>query len=247
MKQLEGKIAIVTGGSQGIGKAIVKQFLDEGAQVAIWDIDVTKAKATQAEYDPSGERIRIYEVNVADFQQVEQQMAATHNDFGRIDILVNNAGITRDSSLKKMSLEQWDQVIGVNLNGVFYCVKAAFPYMAAQGYGRIVNASSVVGIQGNFGQTNYVATKAGVIGMTKVWAREFGRKGITVNAVAPGFINTEMMSTIPDNVLDGIKGKSPLNRLGEVDEVASVYTFLASDAAAFVTGTTISVDGGVSL
>ena len=247
MKQLEDKIAIVTGGSQGIGKAIVQQFLDQGAKVAIWDIDTEKAEATKAELGASDAQLKIYQVNVAEWEAVEATMKATHADFGRIDILINNAGITRDASMKKMSLEQWNQVIQVNLNGVFYCVRAAFPIMAAQNYGRIVNASSVVGIQGNFGQTNYVATKAGVIGMTKVWAREFGRKGITVNAVAPGFINTEMMSTIPEKVLDNIKGKSPLNRLGEVDEVASVYTFLASDAAAFVTGTTISVDGGVSL
>ena len=238
MKQLEDKIAIVTGGSQGIGKAIVQQFLDQGAKVAIWDIDTEKAEATKAELGASDAQLKIYQVNVAEWEAVEASMKATHADFGRIDILINNAGITRDASMKKMSLEQWNQVIQVNLNGVFYCVRAAFPIMAAQHYGRIVNASSVVGIQGNFGQTNYVATKAGVIGMTKVWAREFGRKGITVNAVAPGFINTEMMSTIPEKVLDNIKGKSPLNRLGEVDEVASVYTFLAS---------TISVDGGVSL
>lgn len=214
--------------------------------MAIWDIDEGKGQET-LESLGSSERVRFYKVNVTDWEQVEACMAQTHNDFGQIDILVNNAGITRDSSLKKMSLEQWEQVIGVNLNGVFYCVKAAYPYMAQSGGGRIINASSVVGIQGNFGQTNYVATKAGVIGMTKVWAREFGRKGITVNAIAPGFINTDMMSTIPENVLAGIRGKSPLNRLGEVEEVASAYTFLASDEASFITGTTLSVDGGVSL
>lgn len=246
MKRLKDKVAIVTGGSQGIGKAIVKQFLEEGAQVALWDIDPAKGEETAAEFKVLGE-VHVYKVDVSDWEQVEATMAKTHADHGRIDVLVNNAGITQDSSLKKMSLEQWERVIQVNLNGVFYCVKAAYPIMAAQGEGRIINASSVVGIQGNFGQTNYVATKAGVIGMTKVWAREFGRKGITVNAVAPGFINTEMMATIPDQVLDGIRQKSPLNRLGEVDEVAHVYTFLASPEASFVTGTTISVDGGVSL
>lgn len=247
MNRLQDRVAVVTGGSQGIGKAIVEQFIQEGANVAIWDIDLEKAQAIQQNLDPEGTRIKTYQVNVGDHEKVSETMNQTHADFGRIDILVNNAGITRDSSLKKMTMEQWQQVIEVNLNGVFYCVKAAFPFMAAQNYGRIINASSVVGIQGNFGQTNYVATKAGVIGMTKVWAREFGRKGITVNAIAPGFINTEMMSTIPAPVLDNLKGKSPLNRLGEVEEVANAYTFLASDQAAFITGTTISVDGGISI
>lgn len=247
MDRLKEKVAIVTGGSQGIGKAIVKQYLEEGARVALWDINAEKGALVASELDPSGERIQVYAVDVADWDSVKSAMEATVRDMGSVEVLVNNAGITQDSSLKKMSLEQWHKVIEVNLNGVFHCVRAAYPVMAEKGYGRIINASSVVGIQGNFGQTNYVATKAGVIGMTKVWAREFGRKGITVNAVAPGFINTEMMSTIPEKVLEGICSKSPLNRLGEVDEVASVYTFLASDEAAFITGSTISVDGGVSL
>ena len=244
MDRLKGKAAIVTGGSQGIGRAIVEQYLAEGAQVAIWDIDEAKGKALAGSL---GDQASFYRVDVTDYDQVQAAMQQVHADLGRIDILVNNAGITQDASLKKMTLEQWNKVIQVNLNGVFYCVKAAFPIMAEQNYGRIINASSVVGIQGNFGQTNYVATKAGVIGMTNVWAREFGRKGITVNAVAPGFINTEMMATIPTEVLDGIRAKSPLNRLGEVHEVASVYTFLASDEASFITGATISVDGGVSI
>ena len=247
MDRLKDKVAIVTGGSQGIGKAIVEQYLAEGARVALWDINAEKGKQMAAEMNGAGERVRVYAVDVADWDSVAAAMEQTREEMGRVDILVNNAGITQDSSLKKMSLEQWHKVIEVNLSGVFHCVRAAYPIMAEQGGGRIINASSVVGIQGNFGQTNYVATKAGVIGMTKVWAREFGRKGITVNAVAPGFINTEMMSTIPDQVLDGIRGKSPLNRLGEVSEVASVYTFLASDEASFITGSTISVDGGVSL
>lgn len=247
MNRLKDKVAVITGGSQGIGRAIAEQFYQEGARIAIWDIDDAKGEAFRKELDPDGEKVKVYRVNVADYEEVEKRMQESLTDFGRIDILINNAGITRDSSMKKMSMEQWKQVIDVNLNGVFYCVKAAFPIMASQGYGRIVNASSVVGIQGNFGQTNYVATKAGVIGMTKVWAREFGRKGITVNAVAPGFINTDMMSTIPENVLASMRAKSPLNRLGEVKEVANVYTFLASDEAAFVTGATLSVDGGISI
>jgi 3-oxoacyl-[acyl-carrier protein] reductase len=162
-----------------------------------------------------------------------------------VDILINNAGITRDSSLKKMTPEQWQQVIDVNLTGVFNCTKAVYPHLEQRGGGRILNAASVVGIYGNFGQTNYVATKAGVIGMTKVWAREFGRKGITVNAVAPGFINTEMLDTVPENVINDLKAKTPMQRLGEVEDIANAYAFLASDEASFISGITLSVDGGL--
>ncbi|MEZ4956338.1 MAG: beta-ketoacyl-ACP reductase [Saprospiraceae bacterium] len=245
MEKLKNKIAIVTGGSQGIGKAIVEKFLAEGAKVAVWDIDENKGKALIANY-PTAD-LKFYKVDTTDFAAVQTAALAVVTDFGKIDILINNAGITKDATLKKITEEQWQQVIAVNLNGVFYCTKAVYPYMAENKYGRIINASSVVGIQGNFGQTNYVATKAGVIGMTKVWAKEFGRDNITVNAVAPGFINTEMMATIPDKVLDQFRNKSPLGRLGEPAEVANLYCFLASDDASFITGTTISVDGGVAI
>lgn len=245
MNRLKGKVAIITGGAQGIGQATVKKFLEEGAAVAIWDIDEQKGKATTDLFEASGHKVRFYPVNTVDLLQAEAAAKAVKGDFGHIDILINNAGITRDATMKKITEEQWQQVIDVNLTGVYHCTKAVAPYMADRGYGRIVNASSVVGIQGNFGQTNYVATKAGVIGMTKVWAREYGRKGITVNAVAPGFILTEMMSTIPDKVLEMFRGKTPLNRLGKVEEVANVYCFLASDEASYITGATISVDGGV--
>lgn len=247
MKKLEGKVAIITGGAQGIGEATAIKFIDEGAKVAIWDISEEKGNALAARLDPAGKACIFYQVDTTDLEAVEKAAQTVIDQFGKIDILINNAGITRDATMKKITVEAWDQVIDVNLKGVFFCTKAVAPYMVEAGYGRIVNASSVVGIQGNFGQTNYVATKAGVIGMTKVWAREFGRKGITVNAVAPGFISTEMMNTIPEKVLDVFKGKSPLNRLGEVEEVANAYCFLASDEASFITSTVLSVDGGVSI
>ena len=167
--------------------------------------------------------------------------------FGKIDILINNAGITNDSTLKKMTVEQWQNVIDVNLSGTFYCCKAVLNYMLEAGYGRIVNASSVVGLYGNFGQTNYVATKAGLIGMTKTMARELGRKGITVNAVAPGFIETEMVAKMPENVLDGMRAKVPVGRLGRPEEIAAAYLYLASDEAAYVNGAVLSVDGGMTV
>ena len=247
MKRLEGKVAVITGGAQGIGKATVEKFLSEGAQVAIWDINQEKGQKLASDLSKEGQVCRFYQVDTTDLATTEEAAATVFQEFGKIDILINNAGITRDATMKKITEEAWDKVISVNLTGVFHCTKVISPYMVEAGYGRIVNASSVVGIQGNFGQTNYVATKAGVIGMTKVWAREFGRKGITVNAVAPGFISTDMMNTIPEKVLEVFRGKSPLNRLGEVEEVANVYCFLASDEASFITSAVISVDGGVSI
>lgn len=245
MGKLQDKVAIVTGGAKGIGLATVKKFVVEGAKVSIWDIDEESANEAIAEL--GADKVSFLKVNTASLEAVKEAAAKVKEAYGSIDILVNNAGITRDSSMKKMTEEQWDQVISVNLTGVFNCAKVVFPYMAENGWGRILNAASVVALYGNFGQSNYVATKAGVIGMTKVWAREFGRKGITVNAVAPGFINTDMMSTVPENILDGLRGKTPLGRLGEVEDIANAYAFLASDEAAFITGTTLSVDGGLVL
>ncbi len=247
MKKLADKVAIVTGGGRGIGKATVRKFLEEGAFVAIWDIETASEEALSQEYGSLAERIGVYQVNTADNAQVEEAAKKVFEEFGAIHILVNNAGITRDASLKKMSQEQWDQVISVNLTGVFNCTKAVYPFMAGEGFGRILNAASVVAHYGNFGQTNYVATKAGVIGMTKVWAREFGRKGITVNAVAPGFINTEMMNTIPEEILQDLRNKTPLGRLGAKEDIANAYAFLASEEAGFVTGSVLNVDGGLIL
>ena len=184
-------------------------------------------------------------MDTSSLEAVNIAAQAVARDFGQIDILINNAGIIRDASMKKITAAQWQQVIDVNLTGVFNCTKAVSTFMLERGYGRILNASSIVGLYGNFGQTNYVAAKAGVIGMTKVWAREFGRKGITVNAVAPGFIQTEMVDTIPGEYVSQLNERTPLGRMGTPEDVASAYLFLASDEAAFITGTTLRVDGGL--
>jgi 3-oxoacyl-[acyl-carrier protein] reductase len=184
-------------------------------------------------------------VNVADFENVKLAVKNVIEEFGTIDILVNNAGITRDGTLKKMTPEQWQQVIDVNLTGVFNCTQLVSAVMLENGSGKIINASSVVGLYGNFGQTNYVASKSGVIGMTKVWARELGRKGINVNAVAPGFIATEMVSAMPEKVIQSMEEKTPLGRLGKPEDIANAFLFLASDEASFINGATLSVDGGI--
>jgi 3-oxoacyl-[acyl-carrier protein] reductase len=244
MERLKDKVAVITGGANGIGKATAEKFIAEGAKVAIWDIVKEKGEEAAKEL---GNNTKFYQVDTTSFEQVEKAAKQTHQDFGKIDILINNAGITMDATLSKMSIEQWQKVLNVNLNGVFYCTKAISPFMVEQAYGRIVNASSVVGIYGNFGQTNYVATKAGVIGMTKTWAKELGRKGITVNAIAPGFIATEMVKSIPEKVINMLEGKTPLGRLGQPEEIANAYAFLASDEASFISGATLSVDGAVTI
>ena len=242
MKRLENKVAIITGGAAGIGAATAVKFVEEGAKVVIWDWDETKGNALAEQL-----HVAFAKVNTANYAEVETAAKAVNDQFGRLDILINNAGITRDSSLKKMTVEQWQQVIDVNLTGVFYCTKIVSEYMLVNGWGRIVNASSVVGLYGNFGQTNYVATKSALIGMTKTLARELGRKGITVNAVAPGFIATEMVAAMPENVIEAMKAKIPLARLGEPAEIANVYAFLSSDEAAYINGHTLSVDGGMTV
>lgn len=246
MNKLLNKIAIITGGSNGIGAATVVRFINEGASVVIWD--VKKPSENSAVYQlikKSTAKIEFIEVNVADLKSTENAANRVNNRYGKIDILINNAGITIDSTLLKMSEEKWHKVIDINLTGVFNCTKSVVPYMIEKKYGRIINASSVVGIYGNFGQTNYVASKAGVIGMTKVWAREFGRKGITVNAVAPGFIATEMVASMPENIIKIMEEKTPLGRLGKPEDIANAYLFLASDEAEYVNGATLSVDGGI--
>ena len=243
--KLAGKTAIITGGAKGIGRATAEKFLAEGAAVAIWDVDAAAGAATVKALSVSGRTVLFDLVNTADFDATAAAAGRAFQQLGHIDILVNNAGITRDASLKKMSIDHWQQVMDVNLTGVFNCTKAVYPYMEAQGYGRILNAASVVAHYGNFGQTNYVASKAGVIGMTKVWAREFGRKGITVNAVAPGFIQTDMTAGLPDAVMAEMIGHIPLGRLGSPVDVANAYAFLASDEAAFINGAVLNVDGGM--
>ncbi len=245
MSRLKDKVAIITGGANGIGKETAIRFAQEGASIAIWDVNEQKGLETVSELQAMGTRAEFYKVNAVELQSVESAAAAVIEDFNKIDILINNAGITRDASLIKMTEEQFDMVIDVNLKGVYNCTKAVAPFMMERQYGRIVSAASVVGLYGNFGQTNYVATKAAVIGMTKVWARELGRKGITCNAVAPGFIATEMTKTIPEKVTTTLKEKTPLGRFGLPIEVANTYLFLASDEASFINGATISVDGGV--
>lgn len=247
MKRLENKIAIITGGAQGIGKAAVKKFAEEGAVVIIWDVNEEKATSTINEFKNISTSIEFQKVDVTKLESVSEAAKKIIEKHNKIDILINNAGITRDASFLKMTPEQWQQVIDVNLTGVFNCTKAVAPYMVEKLYGKIVNTSSVVGLYGNFGQTNYVATKSGIIGMTKVWARELGRKGINVNAVAPGFIATEMVSTVPEKVLDILKERTPLGKLGEPEDIANAYLFLASDEAKYINGAVLSVDGGLVL
>lgn len=247
MQRLANKVAIVTGGARGIGSVTAQTFAREGATVSIWDMDAANGESFAAELVAAGFKAEFRLVNTTDHAAVTAAADAVQAAYGQIDILINNAGITRDSSLMKMTDAQWQQVIDVNLSGVFYCTQAVAKHMISRNYGRIISASSVVGIQGNFGQTNYVATKAGVIGMTKVWARELGRKGITANAVAPGFIATEMVTTIPEAVINDLKSRTPLTRLGDPQDIANAYLFLASDEAAFINGTTLSVDGGITL
>lgn len=245
--RFQNKTVVITGGAAGIGRATALRFAAEGAAVAIWDVAVDRGNALAAELQAGGHQALFVWADTSKEASVTDAVEQTLSALGRIDILVNNAGITRDATLLKMSELQWDQVIDINLSGVFHCTKAVAAHMVAQGYGRILNASSVVGLYGNFGQTNYAATKAGVIAMTKVWAKELGRKGVTVNAVAPGFISTEMVQAMPEEALSAMKDKVPLKRLGTPEEIAAVYAFLASDEAAYINGAVISVDGGITL
>ncbi len=243
--RLKDKVAIITGAGQGIGRAAALRFAEEGAKVAVADIQQGQAEAVAGEIvAPGGEAIPIF-VDVADRSSVDAMVQRVLDEWGQIDILINNAGILRDARLVKMTEADFDAVISVNLKGVFNCTQAVAPHMIERGTGRIINTSSVVGLYGNFGQTNYVAAKAGVIGMTKVWARELGRKGITVNAVAPGFIATEMIRSIPEKIAQAMIEKIPLGRMGQPEDIANAYLWLASDEASYVNGAVISVDGGV--
>lgn len=241
---LLGKTVIVTGAASGIGRATARRFVREGANVVGWDVNVPGEH----------ELAQFLKVDVTDTDSVNRSAEAVVAQFGSIHAIVNNAGILRDGQLVKVKEgrvagvlpdDQFDAVISVNLRGVFACTRAVAPHMIAAGGGVILNASSVVGLYGNFGQTNYIATKAGVIGMTKVWARELGRYNIRVNAVAPGFIATEMVQAMPEKILQTMVEHTPLRRLGKPEEIAETYLWLASDAASFVTGAVISVDGGV--
>ena len=241
--RLRNKVALITGAAKGIGFATAKRFTEEGAKVMLADLHegaVMEAVGQLKNAEP-------YVLNVTDRASIERAVDAIIAKHQRIDILINNAGITQDARLVKMTEEQFDAVIDVNLKGVFNCTQLVVPHMLEAKKGAIVNASSVVGIYGNFGQTNYSATKFGVIGFTKTWAREFGQKGIRVNAVCPGFIATEMVKAMPENILQSIEQRSWMARLGTPEEMANVYLFLASDEASYVNGVTIEASGGISL
>ncbi|HRZ00010.1 MAG TPA: 3-oxoacyl-ACP reductase FabG [Burkholderiaceae bacterium] len=248
--RLKGKVAIITGGAQGIGFATAEKFLAEGAVVAVADVRreaVDAAVRELAEGCAHPGHVEGHVVDVTRRDQIDAMVEAVKARHGRIDVLVNNAGITLDARLVKMTDEQFDRVIEVNLKGTYNCARAVVDTMSTQGFGVILNASSVVGIYGNFGQTNYAASKFGVIGFVKTWARELGPKGIRVNAVAPGFIATPILHTIPDKVLEQMNERVPLRRLGRPEEVASVYAFLASDDASYVNGAVIEVSGGMTV
>lgn len=244
--RLKDKTVLITGGANGIGKATAMLFAQNGAKLMIADYDEDEGLETVKALRSLGTEAEFVKVNVANIHDVEQMVNATIARFSRIDVLINNAGITRDGFLVKLDPTQWDQVVAVNLSGVFYCTQAAARVMIAQQQGVILNAASVVGIYGNIGQTNYSATKSGVIGMTKTWAKELGPKGIRVNAVAPGFIMTSMTEKVPDKVLATMVEKTPLRRLGKAEDIANAYLFLASDEASFVNGSVLSVDGGLT-
>jgi len=243
--RLKDKVAIITGASGGIGEVTAKKFASEGAKVVIVDLKKEDVDRTVLDIQRIGSEVIGIAADVTNREQVDQLISDTVSHFGRIDVVINNAGITQDAQLVKMTEEQWDRVIDVNLKGVFNVSQSAAKVMIEQKSGVILNASSVVGLYGNFGQTNYAASKFGINGMTKTWARELGKYGIRVNAIAPGFIATSMTQKMPEKVLEMMKNKSPLKRMGNPEDIANGYAFLASDEASFITGAVISIDGGV--
>jgi 3-oxoacyl-[acyl-carrier protein] reductase len=251
-----GKVVIITGAAAGIGRATARRFAAEDAFVAGWDVSSAAADAFKREMEQAGAQGMFQVVNVADAASIEKATTEIVDAWGRIDVLVNNAGIVRDALLVKVngagpvpSLQEssWDEVIDVNLKGVFLVTRSVVPHMIRSGGGVVLSAASVVGLQGNFGQTNYVASKAGVIGMTRTWARELGKYNIRVNAVAPGFIGTDMVRSMPPEILDKMVQRTPMGRLGNPEDIANAYAWLASDEATFVHGTVLSIDGGVVL
>ncbi len=248
--RLRDRVCIITGAGQGIGLATARRFAGEGALVVACDLRQADVDAAVAQCRAAGGPAQGsigFVLSVTDRAKVDEMVASVKARLGRIDVLVNNAGITRDARLQKMSLEQFDAVIDVNLRGVFHCSQAVAETMTAQGAGVILNASSIVGIYGNFGQTNYAASKFGVIGLTKTWSRELGPKGVRVNAVAPGFVATHILDTIPEKVMAEMTQEVPLRRLGKPEEIASVYAFLASDDASYINGAVIEVSGGLTI
>ena len=243
--RLKNKVALITGGANGIGLATANRFAKEGAKIILWDVSEKGVEVVE-QLNREGYHAMFTNVSVADQGQVLQAVEAAQKHFGHIDILINNAGITKDRTLLKMSKEEWDDVISVNLTGVFNCAQAVVPIMKAQNYGRIVSASSNVAIRGNYGQTNYVATKSAIIGMTKVWAMELGRFGITANCIAPGFIQTAMTDAMPEEVRKQSLAHIPVGKWGVPDDIANGYLYLASDEASFVTGICLTIDGGAA-
>lgn len=244
-RRLESQVAIVTGGANGIGKATVKRFLAEGAKVVIADFD-EKASA-ELEKELNSKDAFSVQLDVSNKESVQQMVEKVIDRFGTVDILINNAGITRDATLVKMTEENFQAVLNVNLNGVFNCTQGVAAHMIEKGKGKIINTSSVSGIYGNFGQTNYAAAKAAIVGMTKTWAKELGRKGINVNAVAPGFTLTAMVESMPENVVEKMKAMVPLQRLGTPEDIANAYLFLASEEASYVHGHVLHVDGAITM
>ena len=238
---MEARVAIVTGSARGIGKAIAEKFHREGHKVVIADLDQAQCDLVAAEL---GEGALGIQCNVTNRASVEALAERVMEAFGRVDILVNNAGITRDATLKKLTDENWDAVIDVNLKSVFLCTQIITPYKTGQQWGRVINISSVVGVAGNFGQTNYSAAKAGIIGMTKTWSKELGKYNVTANAIAPGYMDTEMVKLMPEEVLASMVASVPLKRLGKPEEIAAAAFYLASEDAGYVNGTTLNVNGG---
>lgn len=251
---LRGKVVVITGAGAGIGRATAMRFAEEGAKIAAWDVSSKAATQLESAIKWAGGEGCFQAVNVTSSDDIADAVHKVLDRWQRVDVLINNAGIVRDAQLVKwnggspesiMSEEMWDSVINVNLKGVFLTTRAVVPHMISNGGGVILSAASVVGLFGNFGQTNYVASKAGVIGMTRTWARELGRYKIRVNAVAPGFIATDMVRAMPEKVLQAMIARTPLGRVGTPEDIANTYAWLASDQASFIHGTVISVDGGV--
>ena len=247
MPRLQNKVAIITGAAQGIGLATAVKFAQEGAVVIACDMRQAGVDGAVKACQAHGAQTAGFVMDVTQREMVDAVVAQVIECFGRIDVLVNNAGITMDARLQKMTAEQFDRVIDVNLRGVFNCAQAVADTMVAQGSGVILNASSVVGVYGNFGQTNYAATKFGVIGFTKAWSRELGPKGVRTNAVAPGFVRTPILDPMPAKVIQGMEERVPLKRLGQPEDIANVYAFLASDDAAYINGAVIEVTGGLTI
>ena len=243
--ELEGKVALVTGSAQGIGRAIGLLFAQKGADIVVSDINLEKAEETAREIETLGRRAMAVRANVAVLEEVEKMVQGMIDRFSRIDILVNNAGIARDKLLLRMTEEDWDLVLDINLKGTFHCTKAVIRYMSKQRSGKIVNIASVVGAIGNAGQANYSASKAGVIGFTKTIAREFAGRGINVNAIAPGYIVTPMTDILPEKAKEELKRMIPMERLGQPEDVAQAVLFLVSEASSYVTGQVIHVNGGI--